>query len=153
LRHLAGNLLIISTVVEVIDYYCNRNYRRPENSLPLRAGHCIYFERSIFSLKKHIVILAIAAITAALILAGCNSGGSSLAEINGKKVTSDDVVKYMSRNPMANAQISSALTQLLEEELILNLAKEKKVMPTDTQIDQRLNYIKKIADLDEYLKK
>lgn len=104
-------------------------------------------------MRKYIVVFAIAAITAALVLAGCNSGGgsSSVAEINGKKITSDDIVKFMSRGLMGQHQVSGVLTQLLEEELVLDLAAEKKVTPTDTQIDQRLNYVKRVAGLDEFL--
>lgn len=92
---------------------------------------------------------------AAVVLSGCGrsgGGSSSLAEINGNKITSDELVKFMSNNPMSKDQVSSSLSQMLDEELILSLAAEKKVTPTDEQVNARLAPIKKVEDLDEYLK-
>ncbi|MEN6372828.1 MAG: peptidyl-prolyl cis-trans isomerase [Armatimonadota bacterium] len=107
-------------------------------------------------LRRYASVFVILAVAAAVVLTGCGrSGGgssSSIAEINGKKITSNDLVNYMSRNPMTKEQVSAALSQMLDEELVLSLAAEKKVTPTDEQVNARLAPIKKAEDLDAYLK-
>lgn len=99
-------------------------------------------------MKKWLLIVTAAAVAAAL-FAGCGRrGGTVLAEINGEKITGDDFVKYVSGMDMA----TKVLKQMLDDRLVLAMAKEKGVAPTDEQVNQRLSLLRKTQDLDAQLK-
>jgi parvulin-like peptidyl-prolyl isomerase len=81
-------------------------------------------------------------------LVGCGKSGGSVAEINGEKVTCQEFANAVGRSPMG----AQALTQLLDNKLMLSMAKEKGVEPTDEQVNQRIEFLKKTQDLESQIK-
>lgn len=101
----------------------------------------------------------------AAILAGCGGGGGAagaggtVANINGTDVSREDYVKRMetlqSVNVRINGQVvkaelaepvsSQALRSLIEEQVILQLAKDESVAPTEKEVDARKDLQEKIT--------
>jgi len=82
-----------------------------------------------------------------------------MVSVNGEKITRAEFQTRLERLPVPNAdprlppQQAGALvmTQLVNEKLILQLAKEKKVEPTEAQINKKIEMAKKEGDLAQML--
>jgi parvulin-like peptidyl-prolyl isomerase len=108
-------------------------------------------------MKKYALMAAALVMIAALLIAGCShkSGGSStsgVAEINGQTITFEDFAKQISQDQMMAQFVGQALSKMLEDRLVVSLAEKNGVPPTDEQINQRIDLLKKTADLDSQLK-
>lgn len=116
---------------------------------------------------KRTVLLGIAA--AAIALTGCgNSGGSVVATVNGDPISFDEYTKFMEVKPKIRVRIGGqsqmqqlpdgsaiavgdvmdsvglqTLYDLIQEKLVLQLAKEKGVLPNEADVDAELEFNKK----------
>ena len=101
-------------------------------------------------MKKYALLAVAAVMIVALVIAGCGKKeATGVAEINGKSISYEEFAKQMSQTPGA----AQALTQMLEDKMILDLAENNKVPPTDKQINTWVDFLKKITpDLETELK-
>lgn len=93
-----------------------------------------------------IVLMAAAALVAASILAGC--GKSTVAKVNGRKISYQEYYDRLERMPMGNPpmQVEAGmvvLRDLINEELLIRLAEKEKVPPTNAQVDERYKQMEK----------
>lgn len=96
--------------------------------------------------NKRLAPVAIAGLLAAMVLSGC--GRSNFITINGEKITKDQYYKRLEQSTINGQQAGSlVLQQLVQEELILQLAKDKGVSPTDEQINKKIDLAKKEGNL------
>jgi hypothetical protein len=113
--------------------------------------HCstlVKTERSI-TLRRNILVFVALAVIIAVALMGCGKGGA-IAELNGKKISYEDYAKYMIRTNPDSA--TGMLVQMMDNQLMMDLAKEKGVPVTDKQVNQQIEFFKKKLDLDWQLK-
>ncbi|MBP6965443.1 MAG: peptidyl-prolyl cis-trans isomerase [Armatimonadetes bacterium] len=92
------------------------------------------------------VLMAMAALVAASFLAGC--GKSSVAKVNGRKISRQEYYDRLERMPMGNPpmQVEAGvvvLRDLINEELLIRLAEKEKVPPTNAQVDERYKQMEK----------
>ncbi len=101
-------------------------------------------------MKKYALVAAVAVMVPVIFIAGCGKKGAStgVAEVNGQAVSYEDFAKQMAQTPMAQ----QVLSQMLEERMLLALAEKNGVAPSDEQVTQRVEFLKKTADLDSQLK-
>jgi hypothetical protein len=105
---------------------------------------------------KRLMIKGVALVVPAALLMGCGGGKKTAATINGETITEDEfydrtlnvtapelVVPYQMRQPMKAGEY--ALQSLVFEKLMSQLAKEKKVYPTDAEINEYIPFAKKYA--------
>src|SRR5690349_18238479 len=102
-------------------------------------------------MKIRLQIFSAALAGAALLgLAGCQGGGgSNVASINGEPITMEQFHKYLEAKPevqvvlengeVANARVSEtlayqALQDLIRQRMIVQLAKDMKLNPTDDEV-------------------
>jgi parvulin-like peptidyl-prolyl isomerase len=98
--------------------------------------------------KKYALVITALAAIGVVTVTGCNRGGNAaksdnVAVINGQKISRKEFIDYM--QSQAGRQ---SLAAILYGNMILQLAKEKGVSPTDQQVEQRLSLLKKTADLE-----
>lgn len=91
-------------------------------------------------------MLALAAAMVAIFLTGC--GKSTVAKVNGRKISREEYCNRLERMPMGNqnAQVEAGmivLRDLINEELLLRLAEKEKCAPTDTQVNERYAQMQK----------
>lgn len=108
-------------------------------------------------MRKYMMVLLAVILVAAVALTGCGQKGTkstktsavenAVAEVNGKKITQEEFNNYMQMQVGA-----TELSNLLNERIILGIAEEKDVTPTDSEVEARLNVMKKTSDLDELKK-
>lgn len=109
-------------------------------------------------LKKVLLFTALAAVMATFV-AGC--GQSSVAKVNGRKITRKEYYDTLERLPYADqAQGGQSieagalvLQRLITEELLLRLADKDKVAPTEQQIKDRIAQAKKQPGFSADMKK
>lgn len=100
---------------------------------------------------------------AALALAGCSHGGSAaggdVAIVNGEAISTDEFYRYMERKPVVQVAVTQqvqpgqaaemrvtqpigfqALRDLINRRILLDVARDDKVMPTDAQIGHELEF-------------
>ena len=95
--------------------------------------------RSIKILSAYRVPAAIAAVGFSLLLAACNSGGgSTIATVNGQKITKADFDQKLESSPAGRG----VLNQLIQADLIDQYAKDNHIDPTSQQIDDEVNKVK-----------
>lgn len=108
---------------------------------------------------KKTILLGIAASVAAAFVAGCGRGGSgNLATVNGETISADDFHKYLETkntvtvstgSGVVEAQVAGslafqALKDLVARKMLLQLAKDEGVAPTDQDVLAELEVRKKI---------
>ena len=82
---------------------------------------------------------AVAAAGFSLLLAACSSGGgSTLATVNGQKITKADFDQKLEASPAGRG----VLNQLIQADLIDQYAKDNHIEPTSQQIDEEVNKVK-----------
>lgn len=95
-----------------------------------------------------LAIIALAVVV--LMLAGCGRRG--LMKVNGEKVAKDEFYARLERVPVQTVKGGRQVTvpagqyvieQMINEKLLLQLAKKEKVEPTKDQIDRKFNYLKR----------
>lgn len=85
------------------------------------------------------VTAAVAAAGFSLLLAACSSsGGSTIATVNGQKITKADFDQKLETSPAGRG----VLNQLIQGDLIDQYAKDNKIEPTSQQIDDEVNKVK-----------
>jgi len=106
--------------------------------------------------KNRLAALSIA-LAAAVLLSGC--GRRTMVSVNGEKITRAEFQRRLERlavptGPQSPPQQAGALVmnQLVNEMLILQLAKEKGVAPTEADVDRKLALIKKEGNLNDILR-
>lgn len=101
-------------------------------------------------LKKQVLVSLAASAVIATAIVGCGKGStsSSIAEINGQKISNQQFVDAVSRTPQAG----QVLAQLMEQQMILGMAKDQNVSPTDEQVNKKIDFIRKTQDLDQMMK-
>ncbi len=92
------------------------------------------------SAGRKALVLIMAAVMVAVFLTGC--GKSTVAKVNGRKITRQEYYNRLERMPMGNQNIQveagmAVLRDLINEELLLRLAEKEKCPPTDAQVNQR----------------
>ncbi len=102
---------------------------------------------------KHYGILV--AGLAALSMTGCNRGGSSLATINGETITMEQFYNYLESKPqvqvvLADGTVTSAtvsetlafqaLQDLVRQKIIIQLAKDRKLAPTQAEVEKEVKF-------------
>jgi len=103
------------------------------------------------------------ALAAMLALAGCGSketGADVMAEVNGKKITRDDVERYYknqtagSNQPLTGEQSTilrlNILKGLIEDEIMLQRAQKLGLLATDEEVDSKLAEIKAPYTQEEF---
>jgi foldase protein PrsA len=94
---------------------------------------------SIKILNAYRVPAAIAAVGFSLLLAACNSGGgSTIATVNGQKITKAEFDQKLEASPAGRG----VLNQLIQADLIDQYAKDNKIDPSSQQIDDEVNKVK-----------
>ncbi len=108
------------------------------------------------TLKQLIWIPLLAAV--AVGLAGCSRGGEKLATINGETITLEQFHKYLEtkgsvRVRTANGQVGAAevaeslgfqaLQDMIQQKLVLQMAKDEGVYPTDKDLEAEVEFQKK----------
>ncbi len=99
-------------------------------------------------------------IGSAMLAAGCGGGGGgSLASVDGTAVTNEDLAEYLkikptvrvvtngglvAEVPVADTLAFQALQDLMSQEVLLGLAKEKNMIPTDQEVDAEIEFKKTI---------
>lgn len=82
---------------------------------------------------------ALAAAGFSLLLAACSSGGgSTIATVNGQKITKADFDQKLETSPAGRG----VLNQLIQADLIDQYAKDNHIEPTSQQIDEEVNKVK-----------
>ncbi|MBL8039893.1 MAG: SurA N-terminal domain-containing protein, partial [Chthonomonas sp.] len=107
-------------------------------------------------MKQLIWIPLLAAV--AVGLAGCSRGGEKLATINGETITLEQFHKYLEtkgsvRVRTANGQVGAAevaeslgfqaLQDMIQQKLVLQMAKDEGVYPTDKDLEAEVEFQKK----------
>ena len=91
-------------------------------------------------------------------MAGCGKGGDVLAVVNGESITVEDYYKYLEFKPDVRVVTQSgvatlppegtlgfqALQDLIGQRVTMQLAKDKKIFPTDGEVTQELEFKKKL---------
>ena len=95
--------------------------------------------------RKALALVLMAAVAAAF-LAGC--GKSTVAKVNGRKISRQEYFSRLERMPMGNEQMQAeagmvVLRDLINEELLLRLAEKEKCPPTDAQVNERYAQMQK----------
>lgn len=100
---------------------------------------------------RRLALVSTGVLAAALALSGC--GKNSIATVNGDSISKDEFYSRLERLPIPNSNGQSiqagpaVLNQMVEDTLWEQLAKEKKVEPTEAQINKRIEWQKKAEDL------
>lgn len=111
-------------------------------------------------MKKYALMAAAAALIAALVIAGCSKqGGSSsgssakyVAEVDGQSISYEDFTRQLAQEPMISQFAPPVISKMLEDRMLVALADKNGVAPTDEQINQKIDLLKKTADIDAQLK-
>jgi foldase protein PrsA len=95
--------------------------------------------------------IAIAGLLVAIVLSGCGRG--AFITVNGEKITKDEYYRRLEQMSINGQQAGSLMVQqMLKEELVLQLAKDKGVYPTDEQIEKKVEFAKKEGNLGTRLR-
>lgn len=97
---------------------------------------------------KRLVLITIAGLIVAISLSGCGRG--KFVTINGDTISKDEFYKRLEQMPVGNPPRPAGLVmldQMINERLLLELAKEKNVYPTEAQINKKLALEKKGGNL------
>lgn len=96
-------------------------------------------------------LLAIVALAVfVMMLAGC--GRKGLMNINGERIAKDEFYSRLEKVPVQTVKGGKQVTvpagqyvveQIINEKLLLQLAKKENVQPTDAQLDNKYNYLKR----------
>lgn len=101
--------------------------------------------------SKKLVSVSILAAAAALALSGC--GKSSFVTVNNAKITKDEFYSRLERLPVDGKPAGiTLLDKMIDEKIVEQLAKEKKVEPTEKQIQAKIDFQKKDGNLKTILK-
>jgi foldase protein PrsA len=102
--------------------------------------------------------LAFLAVVFAVVALSSGCGRRTMVSVNGDKITKAEFQRRLERLPVpsgtgAPPQQAGALVmnQLVNEKLILGLAKEKKVEPTEAQVNKKVELMKKEGNLQQML--
>jgi hypothetical protein len=92
------------------------------------------------------VVALVALAIAATMLAGCGRRG--LIRVNGEKIRKDEFYSRLERVPVQTQQGPQMagrylIQQMIAEKLVQQLAKDKKVEPTEAQINKKIDFFKK----------
>jgi foldase protein PrsA len=92
------------------------------------------------SAGRKALVLILAAAVVSTFLTGC--GKSTVAKVNGRKISRQEYYNRLERTPMGNQnqQVEAGmvvLRDLINEELLLRMAEKEKVAPTDQQVNER----------------
>ncbi|MBL8060711.1 MAG: SurA N-terminal domain-containing protein [Chthonomonas sp.] len=106
---------------------------------------------------KNLTIFAMAAL-ASVLITGCNKPAESVAIVNGEAITMDDFVQHLKVKPevlvvdnngnvggarVAETLAFQAMQDLINQRMILQLAKDMKVEPTAKDIENEVTFQKK----------
>lgn len=107
---------------------------------------------------RRVVLISIAGLFLALVLSGC--GRNTFATVNGEKITKDEFYKRVERSSAYDLlQVTQqqqvdphlvqagpvVLEQMINEKIIEQVAKQRNVLPTDAQIQKKIDLAKKDA--------
>ncbi|HOP79229.1 MAG TPA: peptidyl-prolyl cis-trans isomerase [Armatimonadota bacterium] len=105
-------------------------------------------------LGRRLALITAAGLLAALVLSGCGRDGGTFVSINGEKISKDEFYNRLEKTPIPGSNVpigQYVLDQMIDEKLIVQMAKEKKVEPTEAQIKRQLDRIKKDGKLSKLL--
>lgn len=98
--------------------------------------------------KAAYVLIALAVAAVAVVLAGCGAKvegvPDTVATVNGEKITAADYLSQVSRT--AGQQV---LRNMIEQDLIVQWAKEEKVPVTDEQVEKQIALMKKTGSYED----
>lgn len=99
---------------------------------------------------KRLILAIIAGLVLALVLTGCGRG--TFVTVNGEKVSKAEFYKRLESLPLGGRPAGIiVLDQMINEKLFEQLAKERNVMPTDVQVENKLKLAKKEGSLTSVL--
>lgn len=102
------------------------------------------------------MVLILAAAVVATFLVGC--GNSTIAKVNGRKISRQEYYNRLERMPMPTQQNvpveagMMVLRDLINEELLLKMAEKEKVAPTDAQVNERYAEMQKQPQFQQKMK-
>lgn len=91
-------------------------------------------------------------------LSGCSRGGDVIAVVNGEPITKDEYYKYLEFKPDVRVQTASGvaalptegtlgfqgLQDLIGQKVTMQLARDKKVYPSDAEVNQEMEFKRKV---------
>ncbi|HOM71000.1 MAG TPA: peptidyl-prolyl cis-trans isomerase [Armatimonadota bacterium] len=99
-------------------------------------------------MKKYALAVVAVVIVLAVVFAGCSKGSGTIAEVNGKKISSEEFNKYMQTRAGADM-----LRQMIDDKITLAVAEDRGLEATNEQVELQLSILKNGVDLDELLER
>lgn len=97
------------------------------------------------SAGRKALVLVLAAAAVAIFLTGC--GKSTVAKVNGRRISRQEYYNRLERMPIdQQMQVEAGmaiLNDMINQELVLNMAEKEKCRPTDAQVNERYAQMEK----------
>lgn len=113
--------------------------------------------KSMVSAQRRVLVALVAMLVPATFLLGCGRG--TVAKVNGRKITRQEYYNRLERlqyrHPVTGQPMEAGawvLDRLINEELILRLAEQEKVPPTEEQVKKRMELAQKQPNFAATLK-
>ncbi|MEN6371877.1 MAG: peptidyl-prolyl cis-trans isomerase [Armatimonadota bacterium] len=101
-------------------------------------------------IDRRLGLLVVAGLLVAFVLSGCGKG--SFVNVNGEKISKDEFYKRLELSSVQGRPAGLlVMDQMITEKLVDQIAKEKGVLPTDAQINAKIEYLKKDGSLNQLL--
>ncbi|MEN6521801.1 MAG: SurA N-terminal domain-containing protein [Armatimonadota bacterium] len=101
-------------------------------------------------IDRRLALFVVAGLLVAFVLSGCGKG--SFVSVNGEKISKDEFYKKLELTSIQGRPAGElVLDQMINEKLIDQMAKEKGVLPTEAQINEKIEYLKKDGSLTQVL--
>ena len=100
--------------------------------------------------RRLVLLLIVTGLLVAFVLSGC--GKSSFVTVNGEKITKEEFIKRLELTTINGSPAGLlVMNQMITEKLILQIAKEQKVEPTEAQINAKVKLLQKDGSLSQIL--
>jgi foldase protein PrsA len=103
--------------------------------------------------NKRLGLAVVAGLMFALVLSGCGRK-NTFVTVNGDKITKDEFYRKLEQLQVGNPPQQAGLVllqKLIDDKLILQIAKDQKVSPTEAQVKKRIEMMKKQGNLANLL--
>ncbi len=98
--------------------------------------------------KIRLISLFIAFGFIATALIGCSRGGSGVVTVNGQKISKDDYYRRLEMAPLGNRPTGLVTAnKMIYEKLVMQLADKEGVVPTDADIQKKIDFLKKTGKM------